>query len=69
MIALETPSQIFFVNKIEKYKIYDKYVIQFNETTIYKSFDNKEDADINYTELSRQLKNEKLIIIKKEDEE
>ena len=69
MIALETPSKIFFVNKIEKYKIYDKYVIQFNETTIYKSFDNKEDADINYTELSRQLKNEKLIIIKKEDEE
>ena len=56
MIALETPSKIFFVNKIEKYKIYDSYVIQFNETTVYKSFDNKEDADLNYTELAKYLK-------------
>lgn len=69
MIALEAPSKIFFVNKIEKYKIYDKYVIQFNETTVYKSFDNKEDADLNYNELSKYLKSDRLIIIKKEDEE
>ena len=69
MIALETPSKIFFVNKIEKYKIYDLYVIQFNETTIYKSFDNKEDADLTYTELAKYLKSEKLTILKKEDEE
>lgn len=69
MIALEMPSKIFFVNKIEKYMIYDKYVIQFNGTTVYKSFDNKEDADINYTELTKYLKSDKLTILKKEDEE
>ena len=64
MIAYETANSIFMVNKIENYKLHDEYVIRFNNETIYKSYENKEEADPNYQELCKFLKQDKLIIIK-----
>lgn len=69
MLCLETQNTIQLVNKIEKYQMYDEYYIRFNNDTIYKSFLLKKDADLNYTELSKYLKSDRLIILKKEDEE
>ena len=69
MIALETQNTIQMVNKIEKFKLHDEYLIRMNNDTVYKSFDNKEDADLNYNELAKYLKSDRLIILKKEDEE
>ena len=64
MIAYETANSIFMVNKIENYKLHDEYVIRFNNETIYKSYENKEEAEPNYQELCKFLKQDKLIIIK-----
>lgn len=69
MIALETQNTIQMVNKIEKFKLHDEYLIRVNNDTVYKSFENKEDADLNYNELAKYLKSDRLIILKKEDEE
>ena len=69
MIALETQNTIQMVNKIEKFKLHDEYLIRMNNDTVYKSFENKEDADLNYNELAKYLKSDRLIILKKEDEE
>ena len=69
MLCLETQNTIQMVNKIEKYQMYDEYYIRFNNDTIYKSFLLKKDADLNYTELSKYLKSDRLIILKKEDKE
>jgi len=68
MIALETQNTIQMVNKIEKFKLHDEYLIRMNNDTVYKSFDNKEDADLNYNELAKYLKMDRLIILKKDDE-
>lgn len=64
MIAYETANTIFMVNKIENYKLHDEFVIRFNNETIYKSYETKEDAELNYQELCKYLKQDKLIIIK-----
>lgn len=64
MIALETKSTIAMVNKIENYKLHDEYVIRFNNDTVYKVFENKEDAELNYQELCKFLKQDKLKVIK-----
>lgn len=69
MLCLETQNSIQMVNKIEKYQMYDEYYIRFNNDTIYKSFILKKDADLNYNELSKYLKSDRLIILKKEDDE
>ena len=69
MIALETQNTIQMVNKIEKFKLHDEYLIRMNNDTVYKTFENKEDADLNYNELSKYLKSDRLIILKKEDDE
>lgn len=68
MLCLETQNSIQMVNKIEKYQMYDEYYIRFNNDTIYKSFLLKKDADLNYTELSKYLKSDRLIILKKDDD-
>jgi len=68
MIALETQNTIQMVNKIEKFKLHDEYLIRMNNDTVYKSFDNKEDADLNYNELSKYLKMDKLIILKRDED-
>lgn len=68
MIALETQNTIQMVNKIEKFKLHDEYLIRMNNDTVYKSFDNKEDADLNYNELSKYLKSDRLIILKKDED-
>lgn len=68
MLCLETQNSIQMVNKIEKYQMYDEYFIRFNNDTIYKSFLLKKDADLNYTELSKYLKSDRLIILKKDDD-
>ena len=64
MIAYETANTIAMVNKIENYKLHDEYVIRFNNETIYKSYEDKEEAELNYQELCKFLKQDKLIIIK-----
>lgn len=64
MIAYETTNTIFMVNKIENYKLHDEYVIRFNNETIYKSYEDKEEAELNYQELCKFLKQDKLIILK-----
>lgn len=64
MIAYETPNTIAMVNKIEQYKLHDEHVIRFNNETVYKSYKNKEEAELNYQELCKFLKQDKLIIIK-----
>ena len=64
MIAYETTNSIFMVDKIETYKLHDEYVIRFNNETIYKSYETKEEAEFNYKELCKFLKQDKLIIIK-----
>lgn len=64
MIAYETANTIAMVNKIENYKLHDEYVIRFNNETIYKSYEDKEDAELNYQELCKFLKQDKLIILK-----
>lgn len=69
MLCLETQNTIQMVNKIEKYQMYDEYYIRFNNDTIYKSFILKKDADLNYNELSKYLKSDRLIILKKDDED
>lgn len=68
MLCLETQNTIQLVNKIEKYQMYDEYYIRFNNDTIYKSFILKADADLNYNELSKYLKSDRLIILKKDDD-
>ena len=67
MIALETTNSIFMVDKIENYKLNEEYIIRFNNDTVYKSYENKEDAEFNYNELCRFLKQDKLIILKRDD--
>ena len=64
MIAYETANTIAMVNKIENYKLHDEYVIRFNNETVYKSYEDKEEAELNYQELCKFLKQDKLIIIK-----
>lgn len=64
MIAYETANTIAMVNKIENYKLHDEYVIRFNNETVYKSYETKEEAELNYQELCKFLKQDKLIIIK-----
>ncbi len=64
MIAYETANTITMVGKIENYKLHDEYVIRFNNDTIYKSYETKEEAELNYQELCRFLKQDKLIILK-----
>lgn len=64
MIALETKSTIAMVNKIENYKLHDEYVIRFNNDTVYKTFENKEDAEITFEDLKTMLKSSKLNILK-----
>lgn len=64
MIAYETANAIFMVNKIENYKLHDEYVIRFNNDAIYKSYETKEESELNYQELCKFLKQDKLIIIK-----
>lgn len=64
MIAYETANTIAMVNKIENYKLHDEYVIRFNNETVYKSYEDKEEAELNYQELCRFLKQDKLFIIK-----
>lgn len=64
MIAYETPNTIFMVNKIEQYKLHDNYIIRFNNDAIYKSYETKEESELNYQELCKFLKQDKLIIIK-----
>ena len=68
MIALETQNTIQMVNKIEKFKLHDEYLIRVNNDTVYKTFENKEDADLNYNELSKYLKSDRLIILRKDEE-
>lgn len=64
MIAYETANTIAMVGKIENYKLHDEYVIRFNNETVYKSYEDKEEAELNYQELCRFLKQDKLIILK-----
>lgn len=64
MIAYETANTIAMVGKIETYKLHDEYVIRFNNETVYKSYEDKEEAELNYQELCKFLKQDKLIIIK-----
>ena len=68
MIAYETPNTIYMVNKIEQFKLYDNYLIRFNDDTIYKSYETKEEAELNYNELCKYLKQDKLIILKRDDD-
>lgn len=64
MIALETKNTIAMVNKIENYKLHDEYVIRFNNDTVYKTFENKADAEITFEDLKTMLKSSKLNILK-----
>ena len=68
MIALETQNTIQMVNKIEKFKLHDEYLIRVNNDTVYKTFENKEDADLNYNELAKYLKSDRLIILKRDED-
>lgn len=64
MIALETKNTIAMVNKIENYKLHDEYVIRFNNDTVYKTSENKADAEITFEDLKTMLKSSKLNILK-----
>ncbi len=68
MIALETQNTIQMVNKIEKFKLHDEYLIRMNNDTVYKTFENKEDAELQFNELSKYLKMDKLIILKRDED-
>lgn len=68
MIALETQNTIQMVNKIEKFKLHDEYLIRVNNDTVYKTFEDKEDAELQFNELKKYLKMDKLIILKRDED-
>jgi len=64
MIAYETTTSIEMVEKIKIYQnLNGKYEIDFNKT-LYKQYDEKEQAQVDYNELRKLFYSEKLNIIK-----
>ena len=71
MLAIETQNKtkISLITDLRLYQINGKYVIQYNKSDIYASYDNKEDAMTDFILLSKDLKNKELKITTSKIEE
>jgi len=71
MLAIETQNKtkISLITDLRLYQINGKYVIQYNKSDIYGSYENKEEAMTDFILLSKDLKNKELKITTSKIEE
>lgn len=63
MLAIQTETKISLITDLRLYQLNGRYVIQYNKSDIYASYENKEEAMNEFILLSNHLRNEKLKIV------
>lgn len=69
MLAITGKDKISLITDLRLYQHIDRYVIQYNKSDIYASYETKEEAMQDFIKMSSQLKNEKLTILNQKLEE
>lgn len=69
MLAITGKDKISLITDLRLYQHIDRYIIQYNKSDIYASYETKEEAMQDFIKMSSQLKNEKLTILNQKLEE
>jgi len=69
MLAIQTNTKISLITDLRLYQVKDRFLIYYNNSDVFKGYDTKEEAMTDFIKMSGELKKEKLVIVKKDDEE